>query len=694
MRREGKFTLTMHLVGLLTLCLLSTPVGAQYGGGTGGPDNPYLIYTAEQMNAIGANRNDWDKHFKLMADIDLGAYTGTTFNIIGTVDNSAFRGVFDGNGNKISRFTTTKRDYTGMFGYVDDSGAEIKNLGLINPNIRAEGGSNVGSLVGYLEEGTITNCYAAGGSISGKEAVGGLVGYNEGGRIQACYATSRVSGDEEIGGLVGYLRGTIDNCYAKGGVSGDQYIGGLVGRSSSGSITNSMATGRSSGEGSNIGGLVGGNSASVANCSAWGDVLGGRTVGGLVGTNGGTVTCSYSNGSVSAESYAGGLVGRNSETIRNCYAVGSVTGDGVVGGLVGNNWWPGKIDDCYSVGGVAGTTYVGGLVGYNNEAVIRTSFWDVRTSGRDNMCGRELHSTGCNNANGKTSAEMKMERTFANVGWDFVDESANGADDIWSICEGLDYPQFAWQFRMADFDGDTRVDFADFAVFAEHWLERDSRFFWCRGADLTDDGKVDFNDLEEFAGNWLAESIGSLRENSYCIIDDFESYNDLDPDDPASNRIFDTWTDGYGNSSVNGAVVGYFYPPFTEHSVVHSGKQSMPYSYSTFFKYSKAERLLNPPQDWTIKGAGVLSLWFYGDASNYPAFMSVVLNGGPAVYHENVNVVRTDAWMQWTIDLQAFTGVDLTNINSIAICFGDQNNLHAGGIGKMFFDDIRLYRPR
>jgi len=664
MRREGKFILAMHLAGLLALCLLSPPVGAQYGGGTGGPDDPYLIYTAEQMNAIGANRNDWDKHFKLMADIDLGQYTGKTFNIIGTGENSAFRGVFNGNNKKISRFTTTKRDYTGMFGYVDNSGAEIKNLGLINPNIRGEGGENVGSLVSYLDEGTIANCYVEGGSVSGMKSVGGLVGY---------------------------LRGTIDNCYAKGGVSGDQYIGGLVGRSY-GSITNSMASGRASGEGSNIGGLVGDNSGSVANCWALGDVLGDRTVGGLAGTNRGTVTCSYSNGSVSAESYAGGLVGSNSETIRNCYAAGSVTGDGVVGGLVGNNTWPGKIDDCYSVGGVTGTTYVGGLVGYNNEAVIRTSFWDVRTSGRDNMCGRELHSTGCNDANGKTTAEMKKERTFANAGWDFVAESVNGADDIWSICEGLDYPQFAWQFRMADFDGNTRVDFADFAVFAERWLENVNPFFWCRGADLTDDGTVDFNDLEEFAGNWLAESIGTLRENSYFIIDDFESYNDLDPSDPESNRIFDTWLDGFGNSSANGAVAGNYYPPFAEQEIVHGGRQSMPYSYNTFFKFSKAELPLSPPQDWTEKGAGVLSLWFRGEASNTPAPMSVVLNGSSAVYHDNPNATRIDTWTGWTIDLQAFSGVDLTDVNSIAICFGDQDNPQPGGLGKMFFDDIQLYR--
>ncbi|NQT01871.1 MAG: hypothetical protein HQ580_07610 [Planctomycetes bacterium] len=412
MHRKEQNTFTMPLSVLLIICLLVLSAGAQYGGGTGDPEDPYLIYTAEQMNKIGINPNDWDKHFKLMADINLSAYAGTDFKIIGTSANSAFGGVFDGNNNKISRFTSTKRDYTGLFGYVKDSNAEIKNLGLVAPNIKAEGGSNVGSLVGYLDEGTIANCYASGGSVTGKESVGGLVGYNEGGEIKDCYATSRASGDEEVGGLVGYLRGTIDNCYAKGTVSGDKYIGALVGRNRSGTITNSMAKGRASGEEREVGGLVGNNSGSVVNCFAGGDVLGGRTVGGLVGTNSGTITCSYSNGSVSAEGYAGGLVGVNRNIVSNCYATGGVTGNAGVGGLVGDNTWPGKIICCYSIGAVGGTTNVGGLVGFNDEAIIKTSFWDIQTSTQSNMCGRERYGIGCNNANGKTTAEMQTESTF------------------------------------------------------------------------------------------------------------------------------------------------------------------------------------------------------------------------------------------------------------------------------------------
>jgi len=90
-------------------------LSAKYGGGTGEPNDPYLIYTAEQLDDIGAEPNDWDKHFKLMADIDLSAYEGTDFNIIGYwvqwyfPDNMPFTGVFDGNGHRISNFTYNQR---------------------------------------------------------------------------------------------------------------------------------------------------------------------------------------------------------------------------------------------------------------------------------------------------------------------------------------------------------------------------------------------------------------------------------------------------------------------------------------------------------------------------------------------------------------------------------------------------------
>ena len=61
--------------------------------------------------------------------------------------------------------------------------------------------------------------------------------------------------------------------------------------------------------------------------------------------------------------------------------------------------------------------------------------------------------------------------------------------------------------QTADFDGDCDVDFADFSIFAEHWLQTGcAEPDWCGGADLTKDqpdGIVDTYDLLKFAQNWL-----------------------------------------------------------------------------------------------------------------------------------------------------------------------------------------------
>jgi len=245
------------------LCFFAFPAQAKYGGGTGEPNDPYLIYTAEQMNAIGANPGDWDKHFILMADIDLSGYTGTSFNIIGNRDNR-FTGTFDGNGHAISNFsyTSTDTDYVGLFGYVRAENAEIKNLGLIEPEVDAGTSNYVGSLVGWLHHGTITNCCVAGGSVAGGNGVGGLVGLNRR-TINNCYSTGSVTGNSRVGGLVGdNYGGTITNCYSKGDVSGYSSVGGLVGYNRYGKITHCYSTGSASG-GIRVGGLVGWNKGSV-----------------------------------------------------------------------------------------------------------------------------------------------------------------------------------------------------------------------------------------------------------------------------------------------------------------------------------------------------------------------------------------------------------------------------------------------
>jgi len=388
---------------LVTVCLVSVPVQANYGGGAGEPNDPYLIYTAQQFYDVGTTPEHWDKNFKLMADIDLGRSYAINFRAIGTDPDRPFTGTFDGNGHTISTATWilsgATQDNLGLFGYIGDPShrATIKNLGLIDPNIDAltEGtGNNVGALVGCLFNGTIVNCYVEGGRVLGYRCVGGLVGGPASTRnpvfrvIEDCHAGTRVSGISEVGGLVGCNdRTTMSRCHVTGSVSGYDRVGGLVGY--------------------NLGWLFG--------CYSAGRVLG--------------VNCS------------GGLAGLNDATgeIFNSYCTGRVLGDAYVGGLPGVN--EGLIDQCYSRGSVEGLTDAGGLAGSlhagvsDRDGTVIDSFWDTQASGQAASAG----------GTGKTTAEMQMAKTFLDAGWDFVDETANGTQDIWWIEEGKDYPRLWWE---------------------------------------------------------------------------------------------------------------------------------------------------------------------------------------------------------------------------------------------------------
>jgi hypothetical protein len=177
----------------------------------------------------------------------------------------------------------------------------------------------------------------------------------------------------------------------------------------------------------------------------------------------------------------------------------------------------------------------------------------------------------------------------------------------------------------------------------------------------------------------------------FLLIDDFEFYNDLNPDEPGSNRIFNVWIDGFGTTT-NTALVGNDQAPFTERNIVHGGAQSMPYTYDTGMKISEATMTLVYPRDWTAHGVTKLSLWFRGEGGNTPERMFVALNGSSVVYYGDPAATQTTIWTEWLIDLTDFTGIDLANVNTITIGFGTKNAVAAGGSGKMYFDDIRLYR--
>ncbi len=187
----------------------------------------------------------------------------------------------------------------------------------------------------------------------------------------------------------------------------------------------------------------------------------------------------------------------------------------------------------------------------------------------------------------------------------------------------------------------------------------------------------------------------SFTTANFLVVDDFESYNDLDPSDPNSNRIFLAWLDGFDNPAINGSVVGYANPPFAEQTIVHSSSQSMPMSYDNAVGKSEATLTLTSSRDWTVKGVNRLTIWYRGSAGNAAENLYVALNGNAVVNHDNPDAAQKASWTQWNIDLQAFVdqGVNLANVNSITLGLGNRNNPVAGGSGMMYFDDIRLYAP-
>ncbi|MDT8300076.1 MAG: PA14 domain-containing protein [Sedimentisphaerales bacterium] len=224
------------------------------------------------------------------------------------------------------------------------------------------------------------------------------------------------------------------------------------------------------------------------------------------------------------------------------------------------------------------------------------------------------------------------------------------------------------------------------------------------GSEGFEAGQLDWNTtyywrIDE-ANNANADSpwtgpLWSFTTADFFIVDDFESYNDLDPADAASNRIFFAWVDGFDNPAVNGSVVGYGTAPFAEQAIVHSGNQSMPLAYDNAVGKSEATLTLTSNRDWTVNGVNTLTIWFRGSTGNAAENMYVALNGNAAVNNDNPEAAVRTSWTRWDIDLMRFAdqGVNLTNVISITLGLGNRSNPVAGGAGMMYFDDIRLYAP-
>jgi len=137
-------------------------------------------------------------------------------------------------------------------------------------------------------------------------------------------------------------------------------------------------------------------------------------------------------------------------------------------------------------------------------------------------------------------------------------------------------------------------------------LDWDTTYYW--RVDEVNDANPD--------SPWIGKT-WSFTTADFLIVDDMESYNDLNPDEPGSNRIFLAWIDGFDTPAINGSIVGYNSPPFAEQTIVHGGSQSMPFFYDNSVGKSEATLTLTDVRDWTENGVDTLKIWYRGNPAGF-----------------------------------------------------------------------------
>jgi hypothetical protein len=218
-------------------------------------------------------------------------------------------------------------------------------------------------------------------------------------------------------------------------------------------------------------------------------------------------------------------------------------------------------------------------------------------------------------------------------------------------------------------------------------LERNTDYFW----------RIDeVNDLD--ADSPWAGKVWTFKTADYLVIDDFEDY------DIGNNEIWWSWVDGLGygahgtepaypGNGTGSAVGDETTGSYMEDSIVHGGNKSMPVAYDNSVKMYSEVALTLGGMNLTENGGTTLKIWFIGVSTNASDPLYVVLNGTAVVTNENPDAAKKGAWTEWDIPLQAFAdkGVDLTNVNSIAVGIGNKTSPQAGGVGTMYFDDIGVH---
>ena len=383
--------------------------------GSGMESDPYIIPDLEtlalyrDMINTGSDSKYNSAHYILTANINLDGEE-KPWTPIGSDEDHAFTGTFDGNGHTISELYINNDASTygvaGLFGYVGTGGmirdltvegeitvissvscvggiaGIVSSSGQVGMSVLTDSNDSKMGIIDCTSKVTINVTYNGSSGLS----VGGIVGSCGRADISGCENYGAVSAEDArggafeivVGGIVGYSRSStiISSCCNTGAVSVQDAekanLGGIIGESNLGSSVDSCyntgAVSVRNTKDANLGGVVGQSDedTAVSICYNTGAVNAEdaeyANLGGIVGENkSGSVISSYNTGDVTAEKVEsanlGGVAGYSREQINKCYNNGEVraeyVGFGWIGGVVGYNS-SGTVTNCYNTGDVSG----------------------------------------------------------------------------------------------------------------------------------------------------------------------------------------------------------------------------------------------------------------------------------------------------------------------------------------------------
>lgn len=426
-------------------------ITVQYPG-SGTEDDPYLIYTAEDLHLMpGAG------YFKIMNDIDLAPWIAANSPTTGWIPvggNSSMGTYIDGNGCTISGlWMNTDAQYSGLF--ASFTSGYIKNLNVkVASGKKVKGGQYTGILIGKMANGQIQNCTVE-GDAAGTKYLGGLAGATD--QVELTGNTADVNltisaSGAYVGGIAGLAQGVQavnDNVSGSISTSGaSSYVGGLFGKTSEGEVTKSQANVTinvaAAGTESKVGGLIGQSSTPVSLCYTTGSVkaLGADSyTAGLVGYADNTISDSYTTAEITGTLYTAGIAGYTTSTINKCYVSGNIHGQRWGAGIVG-----------YLDG--SGASLTNSVVVSNILSVNHEMAWACRVIGgfKNGAAEPDASNYALNTMQvsindvpktviddqvegiAKTETELKSSATYSALGWDMT--------RTWSIAAG--YPTLMW----------------------------------------------------------------------------------------------------------------------------------------------------------------------------------------------------------------------------------------------------------